>query len=104
MEQVTHNVYPLIITGINVAILFILGVSFRMHYIARKLDTVFHSRMLLLCTLLLLANTFAFITGVYSYFILHHQVPEILSFGRFADRYAMMFAYLTLQKILRRED
>lgn len=92
-------IYPVMITAINVAILFILGFSFRKHYIGRRYDVNFHTRMLLMCTCLILANTFALVTGVYSYFILNINIPDVLNFGRFADRYAMLFAYLALNKI-----
>ncbi len=87
------------ITSINVAIVVVLVISFIKHYKARRNDVNFHSRMLLLCTCLLLANTFALITGVYSYFILKMAIPEVLNLGRFADRYCMFFAYLALNKI-----
>lgn len=81
------------------AILVVLAGSFRRHYKGRGNDVNFHSRMLLLCTCLLLANTFAFVTAVYGYFILKVYNPEILNFGRFADRYCMFFAYIALEKL-----
>ena len=87
------------ITGLNVVILVTLVFSFIKHYKGRKEDRNFHSRMLLLCTCLLAANTFALITGVYAYFVLKTSVPEILNLGRFADRYLMFFGYLALNKI-----
>jgi len=95
----TETIYHYAITVTNIAILSILIVSFIKHYRGRKSDVNFHSRMLLLCTCLLLANTFALITGLYSYFILKAYSPEIVNMGRFADRYCMFFAYLALDKI-----
>lgn len=95
----TPTIYHYMITTLNVAILIILIVSFRKHYICRKNDVNFHSRMLLLCTCLLLANTFALITGLYAYFVFKVTVPEVLNFGRFADRYCMFFAYVCLDRI-----
>jgi len=95
----TATIYHYMITSINLAIVAILVISFIKHYRARRQDVNFHSRMLLLCTCLLLANTFALITGVYSYFILKMAIPEVLNLGRFADRYCMFFAYMALNKI-----
>lgn len=95
----TNIVYHYMITAINVIILAILVRSFIKHYIGRSLDVNFHSRMLLLCTCLLIANTFALVTSLYSYYALKTFVPEIVDFGRFADRYAMLFSYLALDKI-----
>lgn len=46
--------------------------------------------------LLIIANTFAFITGFIDYFIIHSTVVDVLQFGRFADRYVMLFAYMKL--------
>lgn len=95
----TTVIYHYMITAINIAILCILIRSFAKHYRGRPRDVNFHSRMLLLCTCLLLANTFALITGLYAYFILKISTPEVVNFGRFADRYCMFFAYLALDKI-----
>ena len=95
----TPTIYHWMITCINAAIMVVLITSFRKHYLARKLDKNFHTVMLLLCTCLLLANTFAFITSVYSYFIYRIETPEVITFGRFADRYCMFFGYITLNKI-----
>lgn len=95
----TAQIYQYMITSINIAIIGVLIVSFIKHYRQRRDDVNFHSRMLLLCTCLLLANTFALITGVYAYFVLKVATPEVLNFGRFADRYCMFFAYLALNKI-----
>ena len=95
----TEAIYHWLITGLNVGILASLLISFRKHFLARKLDKNFHSIMLMLCTLLLLANTFAMITGIYAYFVYNVDTPELLTFGRFADRYCMMFAYVILNKI-----
>lgn len=95
----TSSIYHYMITGINVAILAILLRSFLKHYMGRSMDVNFHSRMLLLCTCLILANTFALFTGIYAYYILKIEAPEVINFGRFADRYAMLFAYLCLDKI-----
>ena len=93
------NIYPVMITFINVCILVTLVNSFYRHFKGRGNDVNFHSRMLLLCTCLLLANTFALITGIYGYFILNMRSPEVLNIGRFADRYCMLFAYLALEKM-----
>ena len=93
------QIYPVMITATNVAILIILFNSFYRHFKGRNSDVNFHSRMLLLCTCLLLANTFALVTGLYGYFILEIKTPEILNFGRFADRYCMFFAYVALEKL-----
>lgn len=95
----TAQIYQYMITAINIAIIGVLIVSFIRHYKARRDDINFHSRMLLLCTCLLLANTFALVTGVYAYFIIKTTVPEVVNLGRFADRYCMFFAYLALNKI-----
>ena len=92
-------IYPAMITTTNVAILFVLTKSFIRHYRGRGNDVNFHSRMLLLCTCLLLANTFALLTGLYGYFILKVFNPEVINIGRFADRYCMFFAYLALEKL-----
>lgn len=98
----TTTIYHYLITGFNVFILTSLVVSFVRHFKARKDDRNFHTLMLLLCTLLLLANTFAFITSFYAYWIIKMHSPEILQFGRFADRYCMFFSYLVLGKIMNR--
>lgn len=95
----SNNVYPIMITAINFAILATLINSFVRHYKGRGNDVNFHSRMLLLCTCLLIANTFALLTGLYAYFILRVTTPEVLNIGRFADRYCMFFAYLALEKL-----
>lgn len=95
----TGTIYHHMITVINVAILVILVRSFIKHHTARKNDVNFHSRMLLLCTCLLLANTFALITGLYAYYVLKVTSVEVINLGRFADRYCMFFAYLALDKI-----
>lgn len=93
------TIYHYMITAINIVILATLVKSFIKHYSLRGDDKNFHSRMLLLCTCLLLANTFAFITGVYAYFILKISTSEVINLGRFADRYCMFFAYLALAKL-----
>jgi len=93
------QIYHIMITILNVAILFILIKSFIKHFRGRTMDINFHSRMLLLCSFLLIANTFAFITSLYAYFVFSLHVPEVLNFGRFADRYCMFFAYLSLDRI-----
>ena len=93
------NIYPIILTAINLAIILTLSRSFYRHFKGRSSDANFHTRMLLLCTLLLIANTFALITGLYGYFVLKVVTPEILNYGRFADRYTMFFAYLALEKM-----
>lgn len=98
MIQVT-TIYHYMITAINVIILITLAKSFIRHYLLRGDDKNYHSRMLLLCTTLLLANTFAFITGIYAYFVLHVATSEVINLGRFADRYCMFFAYLALAKL-----
>lgn len=95
----SSQAYPVMITTINVAILATLINSFYRHYKGRGNDVNFHSRMLLLCTCLLIANTFALLTGVYGYFILKVSNPEVINIGRFADRYCMFFAYLALEKL-----
>jgi hypothetical protein len=92
-------IYPIMITALNAVILIILLASFRKHYVGRTLDPNFHTRMLLVCTCLIAANTFALITGIWGYFILKNFSPEVLNFGRFADRYMMFFAYLSFNKV-----
>lgn len=95
----TSNIYHYMITAVNLSIMVILVISFIKHYRGRTNDVNFHSRMLLLCTCLLLANTFALLTGLYSYFILKTDTPEVINLGRFADRYCMLFAYFAMDKI-----
>lgn len=94
-----NYVYPAMITAINVIILISLSISFNKHRKGRSNDTNFHSRMLFLCSMLIVANTFAFGTAIYGYFILKSFQPEILNIGRFADRYCMLFAYIALDKM-----
>ena len=95
----TEVIYHYMITIINVAILIILVKSFVRHYTLRDDDKNYHSRMLLLCTCLIMANTFALITGLYAYFVLRLYTPEVINLGRFSDRYCMTFAYLALAKL-----
>jgi hypothetical protein len=90
------------ITAMNVFILCVLLKSFLIHLKRRGDDKNFHSLMLTMCVLLLLANTFACVTAIYSYFVFKIESPEVLNFGRFADRYAMFFAYIVFGKITKR--
>lgn len=91
------------IVVIDIVILVILTMSFIKHYRGRGADINFHSRMLLLCTCLLIANTFALVTALYAYIVIHAGQNEVVNMGRFADRYAMMFAYLALDRIEQRD-
>ena len=95
----TIDIYHYMIIALDVVILLILGNSFRIHYTGRRLDVNYHTRWLLVCTCLILANSFALITSIYAYYIFKIVSPELLNFGRFADRYAMFFAYICFSKI-----
>lgn len=93
------EIYHYLITGLDVIILIILWLSFRKHYLGRKYDINYHSRWLLVCTCLIMANTFAIATAMYSYWIYRDPSHEIINFGRAADRYCMLFAYFSFSKI-----
>ena len=91
------------IIALDVLILFILGRSFVIHFIGRRFDKNYHTRWLVVCTCLFIANTFALITSFYAYYVYKLVAPELLNFGRFGDRYLMMFAYLFFNKIEERD-
>ena len=83
---------PIVINIINVAIVCVLGYSF--------LTFKGNQKLKFLCTLLLIANTFAMIVGFARFFIFTYAgVPEFLLFGNFGDRYTMFFAYIVLWEL-----
>jgi cation transport ATPase len=86
---------PIIIGLIDLVILY--GLT-KNHFLLRNTDrSVKYNRLKYnLTTLLLIANTFAFMTSIIAYFVLHVAVIDLLIIGRFADRYVMMFAYREL--------
>lgn len=88
---------PIVITCIN---LFIVVDLYRCYIKYQKVQefSVFNKLLFNLARLLLIANTFALITGFLDYFVFHSTVADVLQFGRFADRYVMLFAYNELTK------
>jgi len=67
--------------------------------VKNKLDNIakmFHVWMFYITGFLLAANTFAFITGIFSYFIYKIESPDVMLFGRVSDRYTMLLAYIGL--------
>jgi len=99
----TITIYHYMIIGLDIAILFSLGRSFLIHFLGRRKDKNYHTRWLIVCTCLFVANTFALITSGYAYFIYKTNANEILNLGRFADRYLMFFSYLFFNKIEERD-
>jgi hypothetical protein len=97
------NIYHYMIIALDVLILIVLGRSFIIHFLGRKADRNYHTRWLIVCTCLFVANSFALITSVYAYYIYKITAPELLNFGRFADRYLMFFSYLFFNKIEERD-
>jgi hypothetical protein len=90
--------FPLCILIIDVAIIAVLIKSFikYRHKIHTGDISIHTARNFNICRLLLIANTFAFITAFWQYIVFHHDVEYVILFGRFADRYVMFFAYLAL--------
>lgn len=86
---------PIIISMIDLIILYDLARSYKKFNMSAQ--SFKHNRAgLNWCRLLLIANSFAFITNCIAYYVLKVPLPDILLFGRFADRYVMMFAYKVL--------
>lgn len=93
---------PLFITVLNILIEWKLFKSFIVY---KHSDRMGINRLLFeLTRLLLIANTFALVTGVIDYFILHSTTADVLQFGRFADRYVMFFAYWALSDYSKRHN
>jgi hypothetical protein len=88
---------PIVITLINVIIIIDLIRAY--HRFGKSDQNNKHNRDgFHITTLLLIANTFAFITGILYYFF-PSWVPVIaILMLRFSDRYVMMFAYKVLYK------
>jgi len=91
----TNYTGPIVIGLVDIVILSDL---IRNYIILRKTDRrVKYNRLKYnITTLLLIANTFAFLTTIIAYFYLNVAAIDLLMFGRFVDRYCMMFAYKEL--------
>jgi hypothetical protein len=98
---------PIVLTIINFIICYDLIKSY-LRFKELKLHSVLTRKLFELSRLLLIANTFALVTGIMDYFIFHSTTADVLQFGRFADRYVMYFAYKILSDFsvddLRREN
>jgi hypothetical protein len=86
---------PILICIIDVVILY--GLT-KNYFALRNTDRdIEYNRLKYNVTMLLLiANTFAFLTTIIAYFIIHTVVIDLLIIGRFADRYVMLFSYREL--------
>jgi len=86
---------PIVIVLIDIVILIGLAKNY---FMLRETDrSIEYNRLKYNVTMtLLIANTFAFLTTIIAYFIIHVATFDLLILGRFADRFVMMFSYREL--------
>lgn len=95
--------FGLVITIINAFVLIVLIPSYIQHKNCLKIEHqkesfyIFHNFLFYVTGVLLLANSFAFITALYGYFVIGLESPDFILFGRLADRYSMFLAYIGLR-------
>lgn len=77
-------------------ITFIGAIKTALYIVLSKMAIKFHIWMFYITSSLLAANTFAFIIGIFGYFIYKIDSPDLMLFGRLSDRYLMCLAFIGL--------